>query len=252
MASLLALLAFTVASSLVGLLTLWRHSEAERGRADVALARAVESDRATSVAMRELLDLLAQTVDAPQMMASERLEMSSLVVRDLTSRLRRGGHFAASNVIAACRLERALADALRSRGREAHARILLLDSLELLEARREAADESDIDDAYASTLLDLGGAELEWGRLDAAQAWVDRAEAALEELVHDPRRLNVIVRIDGMRRSLARQFRRDGQEGRRRKLLEDHLLRARTPWRCRRRPDDPAPLGTNPGGALGR
>ena len=47
-ASLLAVLAFTVASSLVGLLTLWRHSEAERARAENALARAIESDKATS------------------------------------------------------------------------------------------------------------------------------------------------------------------------------------------------------------
>ena len=71
--SLLAVLAVTVASSLVGLLTLWRHSEAERARAENALARAIESDKATSGAVRDLVGLLATTVDAPQMLASERL-----------------------------------------------------------------------------------------------------------------------------------------------------------------------------------
>ena len=88
-ASLLAVLAFTVASSLVGLLTLWRHSEAERARAENALARAIESDKATSGAVRDLVSLLATTVDAPQMLVSERFERTSLAVRDLTAKLRR-------------------------------------------------------------------------------------------------------------------------------------------------------------------
>ncbi len=58
LASLLAALALTVASSLVGLLTLWRHSETERGRAEIALARAIASDKATSGAVRDLVGLL--------------------------------------------------------------------------------------------------------------------------------------------------------------------------------------------------
>jgi hypothetical protein len=47
-ALLLAVLAFTVASCLVDLLTPWRHSEAERARAEDALALAIESDQASS------------------------------------------------------------------------------------------------------------------------------------------------------------------------------------------------------------
>src|SRR5262245_34209608 len=110
-ASLLAVLAFTVASSLVGLLTLWRQSEAERGRAEKALARAIESDQATSGAVRDLVGLLATTVDAPQMLASQRLDKASRVVRDLTAKLRQDRHFAASNLVAICDLERELATA---------------------------------------------------------------------------------------------------------------------------------------------
>ncbi len=73
-ASLLAVLAVTVVSSLVGLLTLWRRSETERSRAENALARAIESDRATSGAVRDLVGLLTTTVDAPQMLAEDRFE----------------------------------------------------------------------------------------------------------------------------------------------------------------------------------
>ena len=94
LASLLAVLALTVASSLVGLFTLWRHSEAERARAENALARAIDSDKATSAAIRDLVDLLATTVDAPQMLASERLDKTSRVVRDLTAKLRQDRRFA--------------------------------------------------------------------------------------------------------------------------------------------------------------
>ena len=79
-ASLLAVLAVTVASSLVGLLTLWRHSETERARAENALAGAIESDKVTSGVVRDLVGLLATTVDTPQMLASERFEKSSHAV----------------------------------------------------------------------------------------------------------------------------------------------------------------------------
>ncbi len=54
----MAALALTVASSLVGLLTLWRHSETERGCAEIALARAIASEKATSGAVRDLVGLL--------------------------------------------------------------------------------------------------------------------------------------------------------------------------------------------------
>jgi hypothetical protein len=136
-ASLLAVLTFTVASSLVGLLRLWRHSEAERGRAEHALARVIDSDKATSAAIRDLVDLLATTVDAPQMLASERFAKSSHVVRDLTAKLRRHPVFAASNLVAICELERQLAEVFRHRGNNAESRALLMDSLDLLEGRRD-------------------------------------------------------------------------------------------------------------------
>ena len=127
-ASLLAVLALTVASSLVGLLTLWRHSETERSRAENALARVIESDKATSGAVRDLVGLLNSTVEAPQMLASERVHSASRVVRDLTAKLRQDRGIAASNLVAICELERQLADDLLRRGKYADSRTLLTDS----------------------------------------------------------------------------------------------------------------------------
>ena len=138
-ASLLAVLALTVASSLVGLLTLWRHSETERSRAENALARVIESDKATSGAVRDLVGSLASTVEAPQMLAYERLVESSRVVRDLTAKLRQDRGVAASNLVAICGLERELAMDFWRRGKYSESRTLLMDAIELLERRRSGA-----------------------------------------------------------------------------------------------------------------
>ena len=108
-ASLLVVLAFTVASSLVGLLTLWRFSEAEHTRAEIALARIIESDNATAVAVRDLVGLLSANADPPQMLVSERLEKSSHAVGEITARLHRNTVFATPNLVAICELERQLA-----------------------------------------------------------------------------------------------------------------------------------------------
>jgi tetratricopeptide (TPR) repeat protein len=222
-AALLAVFAVTVASSLVGLLTLWRHSEAERGRAENALARAIESDKATSGAVRDLVDLLAATVNAPQMLAPERIEKSSRAVRDLTAKLRQHPMFAASNLVAICGLERQLAEDFRRRGNGAESRALLMDSLDLLEGRRYGTDGPDAAEARAQALMELGRVAHDQGRFDEALDCFRRAENALEGLVHDPRHLEVIVAIDGTRRTIASMFGRSGREEPRRKLLESHI-----------------------------
>ncbi len=222
-ASLLAVLAFTVASSLVGLLTLWRHSEAERARAEMALARAIESDDATSGAVRDLVGLLAATADAPQMLVSERLEKSSHVLRDLTAKLRRNPVFATSNLVAICELERQLAEDFGRRGNYAESRALLMDSLDLLEGRRYGAHDQDVDEAYARALMELGRVAHNQQRFDEALVCFQRAEEALEGLVHDPRHLEVIVSIDESRRAIASLLGRSGLEEQRRRLLESHI-----------------------------
>ncbi len=222
-ASLLALLAFTVASSLVGLLTLWRHSEVERVRAENALARVIESDIATSGAVRDLVSLLATTVDAPQMLVSERFERTSLAVRDLTAKLRRHRGFAASNLVAICELERQLAIDSRRRGKFAESRLLLRDSLELLEASRLGAIDPDVNAAYAQALIELGRVAHTQQRFDEALVCFHRAEEALEGFVYDPRHLEVIVSIDESRRAIASLLGRSRQEEPRRRLLEAHI-----------------------------
>jgi eukaryotic-like serine/threonine-protein kinase len=223
-ASLLAILAVIVASSLGGLLTLWRHSEAERARAENALARAIESDTATSGAVRDLVSLLATTVDAPQLLASQRFENSSHVVRDLTAKLRRHRGFATSNLVAICELERQLAEDFGRRGNYAESRALLMDSLDLLEGRRFGPDDQDVDEAYAKTLMELGWVAHQQERSDEAMVFLQRAEATLENLlVHDPPPIDVIISINQTRRRIASLLSRSDLEGSRRRLMESHV-----------------------------
>jgi serine/threonine protein kinase len=222
-ASLLAILAFTVASSLAGLLTLWRHSEAERARAETALARAIESDEATSGLVRDLVGLLATTVDAPQMLVSERLNEACRVVRELTAKLRRDRRFVTSNLVAVCNLECQMAEALRPHGKYTDARALLMDSLELLEMRGRTNDDPDVDEAYSRALTELVTDDLEEGHDDAALVWAERAGDALEHLVHIPQRSKAIILLDHARRSVAARLGRRGLEEERRKLLEKNI-----------------------------
>jgi tetratricopeptide (TPR) repeat protein len=223
-ASLLAVLAFTAASSLVALLTLWRQSEAQRERAENALALAIESDEATSGVVRDLVGLLSMTVDSPQMLASERYEKSSRAVRDLTAKLRRHRGFAASNLVAISELERQLAEDFWRRGNFAESRALLMDSLDLLEGRRSGAGDRHVHEAYARTLFDLGVIARAQDRIDEALVCFQRVQDTLESVLIDgDPRMDDINLIDKSRRAIAALFRRNGLEGPRRKLLESHI-----------------------------
>ncbi len=203
LASLLAVLTLTVAASLVGLLSLWRHSETERGRAENALARAIASDKITSGAVRDLVGLLTTTVNAPQMLVSERVLDASRVVCDLTSKLRQDRGIATSNIVAICGLERELAEDFWRRGYYSESRRLLTDALELLEGRRRGADDPDVEQAYARALMELGWAARDEKQYDKALVWMQRADVVLEGLVHEPQNLPVIVSIDQLRRAIA-------------------------------------------------
>jgi eukaryotic-like serine/threonine-protein kinase len=223
LASLLAVLALTVAASLVALLTLWRHSEAERGRAENALARAIASEKITAGAVHDLVGLLRTTVDAPQMLVSERLLESSRVVCDLTAKLRLDRGIAASNIVAICGLERELAEDFWRRGNYSESRRLLMDALELLEGRRRGADDPAVEEAYARALMELGWTARDEQRYDEMLVWLQRALEALEGLAHEPQNLQVIVSIDNSRRTIAGLFGRRGQDESRRRLLESHI-----------------------------
>jgi serine/threonine protein kinase len=223
LASVLAVLAVTVASSLVGLLTLWRHSESERLRAENALARAIASDKVTSEAVRDLVGLLTMNVDVPQMLVSERILESSHVVRDLTAKLRQDRGIATSNLVAICGLERELAEDLWRRGNHSESRRLLADALELLEGRRSGRDDPDVELAYARALMELGWTARDEGRSDEMLVWLERADPVLEGLVERPQNLEVIVSIDQSRRAIAGLFARRGLEEPRRTVLESHI-----------------------------
>jgi hypothetical protein len=221
-ASLLAVLALTVASSLVGLLTLWRHSETERSRAENALARAIESDKATSGAVRDLVGLLGSSVEAPQMLSYDRLVESSRVVRGLTAKLRQDRAVAAANVVAISGLERDLAQDFSRRANYAESGRLLSDAVELLEGRRSGAQHPDVVEAHARTLMQLGWDARVQGRYDEMLAWLKRAEKVLEGAGQEPQDFQLINAIDDVRTAIAWLFGHRGQDESRRRLLESH------------------------------
>ena len=224
LASVLAALAITIGSALVGLLALWRHSEAERARAEAALARAIESDKATSGTVRQLVGLLSTTIDSPQLLASERLENSARAVLDLTAILRRDRGFAApGGLVAVCEIERRLAEDFRRRGKFTEARELLADNFRLLEQRRSEADDPDVDLAYALSLMQDGMTAEDENRLDEALASHRRAEEVMSRLVDDPTRLEAFITLDLARMRIASLLARRGLDGPRRELLESHI-----------------------------
>jgi tetratricopeptide (TPR) repeat protein len=222
-ASLVAVLILTVASFVGGLLTLWRHSEIERSRAENALAHAIESDKATSGAVRNLVGLLASSAEAPQMLVYERLVESSRVVRNLTAKLRQDRAVAASNLVEICGLERYLARDFWRRGKYSESLTLFMDAVEFLEGRPSGTVHPDVVLEYARSLGDLGWAAREQGRYDEALVLLERAEAALEDLAHDPRNLEPILSIDDVRRQIAGIFGRRGQDEAKRRLVESHI-----------------------------
>ena len=215
-AVLLAVLVLTVTSSLVGLFLLWRRSE-------TALARAVNSDKAASVAIRDLVGLLTETADAPQLVTSERLEKASRVVRDLMLKLRRDQGVSAPNVIAICDLTHVLSSDLRGRGKNAESRALLTECLTFLEELKKRTDDTYVDVESAKMFVELGYIAQDVGHLDESMINFWRAEKVLSGLVHDPRDLKVIMMIDTLRQRIAESLDRDGQVETRRRLLESHV-----------------------------
>jgi len=157
------------------------------------------------------------------MLAYDRLVESSRVVRDLTAKLRQDPGVAASNLVAICGLERELAMDFERRGKYSESRKLFMDAMELLEGRRSVALDPDVEQAYARSLMDLGGSARNQQRYDEALVWLQRAEEKLEVLAHEPQDLQVILSIDDVRRTIAGLFGRRGQDESRRRLLESHI-----------------------------
>jgi serine/threonine protein kinase/tetratricopeptide (TPR) repeat protein len=224
MASLLLLLALTVVSSLGGLLTLWRHSEAQRTRAEHALARAVASERTAAGTVDDLTGLLMTVVDAPQMLAAERLDRSVAVAKELAAKLRRDPGSDRSSLVAVCRLDRQLSEMLRRGNRLTEAAGLLRESIGLIEARRSppGADPS-LELEYGLAWTVLGEVRRNELRDDEALACFRKAEAILEGPAGDPRRLVAIVAIDEARRNTVEQQRRMGRTEAARRLVEQHI-----------------------------
>ncbi len=222
-ALLLTIFALTVSSSIVGLFTLWRDSEAQRSRAERALGRALESDKSTSLAVRELVGLLMTEVDTPQMLWSERVKKSSNVIRNLTLKLRQDRGSASSNLVVICDLECQLAIDYRRRAKYDEARELLMDALELLEGQRRISYDPDHELAYARILIELAIVSVVENDPDVTLAWYQRAEEVLIGEVRDAQCLPAIFLIDGARRSIASLLGIKGQKESGRVLMDSHI-----------------------------
>jgi hypothetical protein len=214
LALLLGVLAITVLSSLIGLLTLWRQSEA-------ALARAVASERTASGAVGDLVGLLSNSVNVPEVLAARRNDDAVAAVRDLTARLRRDQTFGAANLATILDVTRLLSQDLRRRGKFDQSRALLQDTLQLLAARRPARGEGALfDEAYAQTLVELAVVARDQGHEDEALSLHQGAEKALLGMVHDRAPPGVIWSLDAVRRAMAAHWRQRGRPADARRLLE--------------------------------
>jgi hypothetical protein len=221
LALLLAVLAITVASSLVGLFTLWRRSEGQRARAEDALGRAVASEKSAAGAVGELVGLLSRSVGTPEVMAAERMDNLVAVVRDLTARLGREPAFGAANLTAILDVTVLLSADLRRRSKFDQSDALLKDTLQLLESRRMAgAGDPAVDEAYCRTLLELAKVTEDQGHDDETLARYQRAEQIAAGMAHDPPLPSVILTLYRARRQIAAYWYRRGRTADAQRLLE--------------------------------
>jgi eukaryotic-like serine/threonine-protein kinase len=223
LALLLAVLALTVVSSLASLLLLWRRSEAERVRAEIALARALESDKATSATVQELVALLTTTVDSPQMLLSERIDKVVNVLYDLMSKARRGAGFAEANLVAVSNLAHEVSGNFRRQGRLAETRVLLLDTIESLESRRHLGESLEIKLAYARICVELARVARSQERFGESLAFLKQAEDAIQSVAHDPRCVDVIVSIGSIRKLIAEHLSQHAQSEAGRQVLASNV-----------------------------
>ena len=224
-ASLLAVLALTVASSLVGLLTLWRHSEAERA-AGRECPGPCHRERQGHVRQRFAISSACWRRPWMHRKCSRLNDSKSLRVSYAISRRNCVGIrvFAASNLVAICDLERQLAEDFRRRGKYAESRALLMDSLDLLGRakswRRRPGCRRGVcagpDGTRVGSPRVRSASTRRWPVSSAPRrywkAW---------STTRDTWRSS--SSIDGSRRAIAAMFGRRGLEEPRRRLLESHI-----------------------------
>jgi hypothetical protein len=149
-------LATIVVASLVGLWGLYRKVESSRVRAEMALAKAVASDREALGALTELVSVVHESVLTPETLMTERTTRWTRVVHNLSARLRATPNLGRENLLAVARLERFLSDNLRLRTDYEAAGLLLDDAIGLLETNRSNAPgavDVELDREYLETVL---------------------------------------------------------------------------------------------------
>ncbi|AMV40604.1 hypothetical protein [Planctomyces sp. SH-PL62] len=214
--------------ALIGLTALWRRSEHQRGRAEAALARALDGEATADAAVADLVALLRGAVEAPERFSSERTGDATSAVLALAAKLRRTPELAARHAVAIARLELRLVGYRLRAGDRDGVRRLLDDGLLLLDARpdRPAAD-ADADVARAEILLRRGDVALQFAHPAEAAEDVRRAERALAPHAGDPRALDAFVALRSTHDALANAMAASAgpDAGRRASLADAEMFR---------------------------
>ncbi len=193
-AALATALAASILIGLGGLTALWRRAESQRGRAEGALARALQSETAAEAAAGKLLALITQVVEAPQQRFADRQDEALPILLDLTTQLRRNPGLVDSQAVPIARLQIRLADRLRARGDLARVYPVLEATeglLRLAVAARPEAPEPAI--ALAEVLLTRGLLALDEPRLDLAADLERQSLAALDRFGCEPGSLPALL-----------------------------------------------------------
>jgi serine/threonine protein kinase/tetratricopeptide (TPR) repeat protein len=226
-AGLLGLLAATFAASFIALAMLWRHSDAQRRRAEAALSRAVENEAMVSRVRSEMINLLMRTLPSTDTFLADRSAEVMKLVGDQTKRLCDVQGLAAADVAAIAEIECRMAWLFHGRGKADEARSILEDALRLVEHyRRTGMSDRKLEAMYQRILLVLGWLLGTLGRVDDALAHYDRAVAASRAAGDFQTLLLVCTDAYGARHHIADSAVERGNRDVRRRVLASNLAMA--------------------------
>ncbi len=227
-ASLIAVLALSLAGGLAGSLALWRLSEArlarveiERAQADAARRLAEQNERLASRTLDELSGVLFAALEHPETLSEDRIFELVHFLRQQARDSRNSRGLGPWCVPGVGVLERVLACKLFDRGQRAEARSLLADSVAYLkECRRLAPDDQKLLRQLGHALLNAGHLAARDSALDAAAAFYDQSSAVCGALVRLSDRVELADDLYQARQGVAMQLIGRGESARARRLME--------------------------------
>ncbi|WP_337176703.1 protein kinase [Paludisphaera sp.] len=223
-AALAAALALTALLAVLGLTALWRRSEQQRGRAEAALARALQGETAADRLVVDLVGMLRDAVEAPERFASERSDDATHAILALTSHLRRTPELAAKHATTLAPLEMELAKFRSARVDFDGAARLLDDAVTLLAARFRASPDPDVGARMARAILHRAQSAAQRQRHEEAAADARLAARSLAALPDGPHAADEVVDLHVTRGYLAELLDGAGRADAARDLAREHAV----------------------------